>query len=297
MSNCKPATDLSLFLQLENYYPKNTVLLNHIGEYYLKNYDNNKAIDYFLKIEEYQQNDIQNLKNIARVYQRKAEFKESVKYYDKLGMADFTDMLEFEEAARAYLNTENYVKAIPFYLEADKRKDSPTHTWHLNNIAWCHIKLNQYTEAAHYLDQVLALSPSDAWALGKIGFCHQKFKDYEKALEFHLKAHQLGSPEPTWCLGCIAWCYFVTGNLDKAEQNLSECIKKKDADESDWMNYAHILLCRNKGKDAVEMYKKSLAMYEDKVKYFEEFEEDFEHISRYGITQSYYQQIKEELMK
>ena len=64
-----------------------------------------------------------------------------------------------------------------------------------------------------------------------------------------------------------------------------------------YKNLGHIFLIKQKETGALQHYRKSLAAFEDKNRFWELMKEDFKdlHLKQYGISAAYYEEILEKI--
>ena len=63
------------------------------------------------------------------------------------------------------------------------------------------------------------------------------------------------------------------------------------------MNLGHVFLIEKEYKKAFETYKSSIEHFEDKKRFFEGYDDDFQYLEKYGISEKKYAEMKNELLK
>jgi len=297
MSKCNFTTDLYQLTNLEKTFPENPDLYYAIAKLYHSRYRWERTLEYLQKAEKYWEGNKDNLfLEYGKAYKQLKKYEKSVEYYSKVADEKIEEDIDHLSLfARAYLELEKYEDSKKYYEKALKQQ--PENTWYLNNFAWCLIKLDRYDLALEELLKVESLAPKDAWALGKIGLCYQEVEDYTTALKYHEKAKSLGTPEKPWNEGCIAWCNFALGDLQKAKHTYEELFKQERKNYQ-LMNMGHIYLCENNFDGAMDFYKESLKKYDTTKGFKKDFLEDFRYITSHQvISEEKYKQILEDLIK
>jgi tetratricopeptide (TPR) repeat protein len=85
-----------------------------------------------------------------------------------------------------------------------------------------------------------------------LGNCYLDLHQFETALEHYFKAEIL-SPENKKVLRPIAWCCFVLGKLDLANDYL-QLIMEESSTANDLINAGHVELCTGNKPKAMEYY-------------------------------------------
>ncbi len=68
-----------------------------------------------------------------------------------------------------------------------------------------------------------------------------------------------------------------------------------DENESTAMNIAHLYLVKGNTEQAVEMYKRSYDLLENRDSFWKYYDEDFQSVAKYGITKEAYDKMREQI--
>lgn len=121
----------------------------------------------------------------------------------------------------------------------------------------------------------------------------------DKAIECYLKVIEI-KPDKHEALANIGWHYLLLLELKQAAFSLLKACKL-DYYKSNVasMNLGHVFLLQKQFPEAIEWYKKSLPLWEDKNAFFEGLESDFIDLkmSTQGITKEYYDNLIVDLKK
>jgi tetratricopeptide (TPR) repeat protein len=113
--------------------------------------------------------------------------------------------------------------------------------------------------------------------------CYLDLKKYEQALKYYFRV-EYEEPGNLKILRPIAFCYFALGRFDESEKYYDRLsIGKLNAHDN--INKGHLALCRGKKREAVELYKQSIASGElSKEQFSSIFNEDRDLLISLGIS-------------
>ena len=122
-------------------------------------------------------------------------------------------------------------------------------------------------------------------------------KDFEQALQYYSKVIFF-SPGNMKVLRPIAYCHFLMGKPDQAEEAYKELLSNIDNPTSyDLMNAGHVQLCLGNRKKALEFYQQSMANPTMNVNdLMGAFEEDVPYLIINGISREEIPLIKDHLL-
>lgn len=170
--------------------------------------------------------------------------------------------------------------ALDAYRHADLIDDK--NTWLLKRIAQCYRLLKQPRQALEQYRRLEQLHPDDLNIQLNIGHCHLELKDYDKALNYYFKV-ELQNSGNTRAWRSIAWCAFLSRKFDIARNYYAQILEKKP-NAHDYLNAAHVELCMENTKQALEFYKLSLRAASDFTVFKSMLEEDIDELQEAGVN-------------
>ncbi|OJX88556.1 MAG: hypothetical protein BGP01_09450 [Paludibacter sp. 47-17] len=263
---------------------------------------------------------IQDLYRFFRLHPQHTEFSDMFAHSLKIHETTFFDILaaasDLKEQLAEYCFTKSfYEPAIDLYKELIKGSEPSAA---LNQkLGFAYQKLGNIDEAlAAYLKADL-IQPDDLWTVRKIALCYRTKGDFEKALEHYrhvdfLKPGVLSTrmqlakcfialenfadalqiyaqleknyPDELKIERATGWCAFIAGNLHQAEFYFEKVISSVP-NAVDYLNAGHIALCLKKRTEALDFYKKSLALQSSGPELLaEQLEADRIYLVKNGLT-------------
>jgi tetratricopeptide (TPR) repeat protein len=191
-------------------------------------------------------------------------------YYEKIGYS-FQKLGKLEEAIEFYKTAELF--------DADR-------LWILKKLGLCSMKLKDYSTALTYFEGCAQIQPEDLTIRAQIAHCYLNQKNFEEALNNYSKVLYF-QPDNLKVLRPIAYCQFVLGKLEAAEESYAKILSGSEPHGPfDLMNAGHVLLCLNKRKEALSLYKKSKTDLLFTTNSFQAaFEEDIPYLLKNGIKE------------
>lgn len=210
---------------------------------------------------------------IAEFYLANGFFEDAIKYYrDILRKFQDVNFIIYQKIGFAFQNLNRYREAIVYYKKYDIVNDKDV--WNLRHIASCYRALKKYDEALVFLKRSETLLPENPGICLTIGHCLLEKGDIDNALQYYFKVDYL-EPEKHRAWKPIAWCSFLKSDY---EQSQKYYLKLLELDENistqDYLNYGHLLLCKNGPREAIEVYRKALNTVENREDFIALFEAD-----------------------
>lgn len=263
---------------------------------------------------------IQDLFRFFRLHPQHSDFNDMFHSSLKMHHSVFFDMLAAssdlkEQLAEFYFTKNFYQQAVELYNELIKGTDPSAAMYQKCGFALQ--KLSRIDEALEAYKKADIIQPDDLWTVRKIALCYRLRGKYEQALEHYrhvdfLKPGTLNTrmqmakcmiamgnyqdamqvyttleksyPEELKLWRAIGWNAFLTGNLFQAEYYLEKVLAVAP-DAIDLLNAGHIALCLNKRTEAVEFYRKTLAMQDHSLEFIvRQMEADKSHLLKNGIS-------------
>ena len=127
------------------------------------------------------------------------------------------------------------------------------------------------------------------------GYFYYNNKKRDKAIEYFEKAVTIKSND-AYILTNLGFLLICLGKTEKAEQHLLIAIELGSHALGN-MNLGHIYLCKGAKNKALDCYKKGLDSFKSKKDFWYGMQDDFQYLTQYGMTETYYQSVLEELRK
>ncbi len=134
-----------------------------------------------------------------------------------------------------------------------------TDVWNIKQMAQCYRLLREHDKAVEYYSKALEISPQSVNLCLSLGHCYLDQGDYDSALKQYYKAdfmpkakHRAWRP--------IAWCSLLTGKHEQALNYYDKIIYDDSPTAQDHLNYGHALQLSGRIGDAINQYRKSLAL-------------------------------------
>jgi len=222
------------------------------------------------------------LVKIADFYFDNNHFEQAAEIYTLLINENLNTQVVFEKAGFAYQQNKNFEKAIDCYKKAELFE---TTVWLSLKMAYCFTKLNMYKEALYFYTEAENLEPENLKIQLNIANTYLSMGDFTTALNHYYKLELLAASNIK-VLRPISWCLFVLGRFDEAKKYFEQLIASQQANNNDYMNYAHLLWCLQKSEEAASFYLKSINKKDFPFSNFiKSFEEDKKYLIKHGIEQ------------
>ncbi|MGB1207302.1 MAG: tetratricopeptide repeat protein [Chitinophagales bacterium] len=276
-------TDLFLF---EQYYPKKEkaqIIKDDIDLF------NSSLIDILIK---------ENVKNdlLAKyyftegfVFFHKKEYDKAIAHYQKAIDIKPNSYEVFYNMGNAFIRKKKYDLAIAWYQKAINIKPSLDKL--LISLGGAYIYKKEYDKAITSLQKAIDIKLNKYEAFTLLGSAYFYKKEYYKAIESLKKAIDIKSSS-YWSFIIWSCCLIKINKLEEAKQKINKAISLGGLGWG-YKNLAHIFLIEQKETAALQHYRKSLAAFEDKNKFWKGMKESFEdlNLEQYGISAAYYEEI------
>ncbi|MBK6949782.1 MAG: tetratricopeptide repeat protein [Haliscomenobacter sp.] len=165
------------------------------------------------------------------------------------------------------------------------------------NIGEAYYALGENKKAIEWYQQVIDMKPDDHEAFYNIGEAYYALGEKDKAIECYQKAIEI-KPDDEDAWHSLGWNKLLLHELEEAERALLKSWELCNHLEGNPpMNLGHINLLRGFQEKAMEWYRTSLALWEDKEAFFQGMESDFKDLemAHHGISRAAYAQMLQEL--
>jgi tetratricopeptide (TPR) repeat protein len=257
--------------------------------------DYDKAIECYQKAIDIQPNYHEAFNNMGSAFSAKGDKDKAIECYDKAIdiMPDFH--VAFYNMGSAFSAKGDYDKAIECYDKAiDIMPD-----FHVAFMAMgsTFSAKGDYDKAIECYDKVIDIKPDDHEAFNNMGSAYDDLGDKDKAIECYQKAIDI-KPDDEDAWHSLGWNKLLLHELEEAERALLKswelCNHQKGNPP---MNLGHINLLRGFQEKAMEWYRTSLALWEDKEAFFQGMESDFKDLemAHHGISRAAYDKMLQKL--
>jgi len=186
----------------------------------------------------------------------------------------------YEKIGYCYQQNSDYEGALKYYRMAEliNRK-----VWTLKKIGLCLRRLGRNEEALEYYIQAGEMEPGNLHTTIMTAHCFLDLKEYEKALKYYFKI-EYNDPGNIKILRPIAYCYFALGRFDDSEKYY-ERLSTDKLKAHDMINMGHLELCRDRKKEAIDLYRQSIVSGEiSKDQFLVFFAEDRSLLTTLGVN-------------
>lgn len=129
--------------------------------------------------------------------------------------------------------------------------------WTLRRLAQCLRASGRTAEALDYYRRLESMRPDDAGIALSVGHCLLETGDCREALKAYFKADFI-DPDSGRAWRPIVWCSLIAGDYDRA-RDYSRRILDRSPQAEDYLNAGHLALIERRFRDAVELYRRSIA--------------------------------------
>lgn len=192
----------------------------------------------------------------------------AIEAFDRAIALDSVNTAAIEYAGLVRYYKEDYAGAIPFFEKKVTLDGADVSVNTLRNLAFCYLKVENYSKATSTLEEALKLKPEDAAMHQMLGNIY-KFRGNQengllpKAID-NLKAAlkdttgTIQNGEKCKIKADIGYCYVVMGDCNNAIPYLEQAVSCMPRDENANLNMARAYHLCSRLKDANVYYKKTL---------------------------------------
>ena len=201
--------------------------------------------------------DTPTLSVIAEFYFKNGFYNDAITFYRRMVANHDANPHVYQKIAYAYQSLGKYREALKNYSRYELVDSSDA--WNTRQMAQCYRSLREIDKAIECYNRALEMSPQSVNLCLNLGHCYLDKGDYDNALHQYYKAdfmpkakHRAWRP--------IAWCSFLTGKHEQAVNYYEKIINDDTPTSQDYLNYGHLLQSMGRIAEAIEKYRKSLAM-------------------------------------
>ena len=194
---------------------------------------------------------------IAEFYFKNGFYDDAIKFYRLMVANHDTDPHVYQKIGYAQQSLGKLREALKNYSRYELVDN--TDVWNIKQMAQCYRLLREHDKAVEYYSKALEISPQSVNLCLSLGHCYLDQGDYDSALKQYYKAdfmpkakHRAWRP--------IAWCSLLTGKREQALNYYDKIINDDSPTAQDHLNYGHALQLSGRIGDAINQYRKSLAL-------------------------------------
>ncbi len=194
---------------------------------------------------------------IAEFYFKNGFYDDAIKFYRLMVANHDTDPHVYQKIGYAQQSLGKLREALKNYSRYELVDN--TDVWNIKQMAQCYRLLREHDKAVEYYSKALEISPQSVNLCLSLGHCYLDQGDYDSALRQYYKAdfmpkakHRAWRP--------IAWCSLLTGKHEQALNYYDKIINDDSPTAQDHLNYGHALQLSGRIGDAINQYRKSLAL-------------------------------------
>lgn len=194
---------------------------------------------------------------IAEFYFKNGFYDDAIKFYRLMVANHDTDPHVYQKIGYAQQSLGKLREALKNYSRYELVDN--TDVWNIKQMAQCYRLLREHDKAVEYYSKALEISPQSVNLCLSLGHCYLDQGDYDSALKQYYKAdfmpkakHRAWRP--------IAWCSILTGKHEQALNYYDKIINDDSPTAQDHLNYGHALQLSGRIGDAINQYRKSLAL-------------------------------------
>ncbi len=225
--------------------------------------------------------DIEMLRTTAEFYFRRGYYRNAYDVYNSINLKIKTpDCPTYQKMGYCMQKLSLPVEAIEWYRKAEVLDNS--NIWTLRRMAACYSAIGHTSQALDCLNRIAELRPDDLNVSLNIGHCYLELGQYSDALRNYFKVEYLDTTTDR-ALRPIAWCSFLTGNLEQSLRYYERIINN-NPNATDYMNMGHVRLANAQTPEAMQLYFKSIqANGGDIEQFIKDFEIDIPTLLKAGV--------------
>lgn len=198
------------------------------------------------------------LRQIAEFYFRRKHYKEAGKHFEELTKkGDGTDTSLFQKLGFSFQQQGLFAKALSAYEHAELIDTE--NAWLLKRMAHCYRQIQQPSNAANIYARLFEQHPKDKSLLLLWGNALVEDHQYNEALN-RFYQYEFSVDNPTKAQRPIAWCLFLTGEYERAQNYYKTILEGSDTTHTDLLNAGHTALAMDNIPEAIKHYQKGLSI-------------------------------------
>lgn len=207
-------------------------------------------------------NDEDSLLAIAEGVYKSENYAEALVYLQKLDTLGSRQVSVYQREGYCLQMLKKNKEAVKAYLKADLIK--PGEMWTYRQLGYCYRHLGEYGKALDFYLKIEASDPDNKFVLLRTGECLLQEKRYKEAQQRFFKV-EYNEPEYLPALRAIAWCAFLSQDLERAQKYYEKIIEliKRQTDKhlsaewaTDYLNAGHTAVVCGRLNEAILFYRK-----------------------------------------
>lgn len=198
---------------------------------------------------------------IAEAVYKVGNYDEALVYLRNLDKSGSQNASVYQREGYCFQALHQYKEAVDAYLKADLIK--PGEMWTYRQLGYCYRHLREYDKALGFYLKIEASDPDNKFVLLRTGECLLQEERYEEAQQRFFKV-EYNEPEYLPALRAIAWCAFLSGDLERARKyygKILDRIKQNGGNQvnaewaTDYLNAGHTAVASGHLGEAILLYK------------------------------------------
>lgn len=235
-------------------------------------------------------NNEKTLNGMASFLMKHKCYKDAAALLDSLLHSKPADGELLQKIAFCHQKTGEINKAVFYYQQADLMDED--NVWIVRQMRLCYSIMGRNNEELRCLERLERLEPDDISTAEAMGFCLMRLERYEEAVRrFYEWEYRGGNHKKA--LRAIAWCRFMNGQMEHAEEVYQKLLNESDGNKSweDCLNAGHVAWCKGEIGRAATLYKEFVGIRMEKKSgddVLHPFDDDRSTMIQHGIAEADY---------
>ncbi len=232
---------------------------------------------------------------LAEYYFSKKLYQQALELYEKLESNEKNNAEFYQRMGYCYQQTSQLVKALETYKKSDLIRSDDF--WTLRKIAMCYRLLGDYENATHFYKELKRLRSNNISVRLQLVDCLSKTNQIKEALQ-ELTELNKTYPNHDKILRKTVYLALLDNNLAQANYFQSLIFEQDNLLAEDYLFAGHIAWIMNRGKEAIERYKRMCKTVNfDGKKINELFENNTKILLKYGVEKEEVILLKEAILQ
>lgn len=202
---------------------------------------------------------------------KKKHYRDALSLFLSLSQRQIADSALFVRIAYCYYFESEYEKAITAFKHADLVQDVSLMA--RKKWAQCYRHLGQSATAISMYVDLIECYPDREELLLEISSLLIEARAYSEALPYLYK-YEFTSSEPIKAQRPIAWCLFLSGDLERAHRYYEEIVAREHPLPSDFLNAGYVACAMKIPSEALSLFQRAVRHYSSQEKLFDEVDTD-----------------------
>jgi tetratricopeptide (TPR) repeat protein len=264
---------------------------NNMGDAHEKNGDYTQAIECYQKAIDIKPDKYEAYYNMGVAHEENGNHAQAIGCYQKAIAIKPDDHEAYYGMGVAHEENEDYAQAIECYQKAIDIKPDEHEVHHKMGVTYQ--KNGDYAQAIKCYQKAIAINPDEYETYYVMGYAYSQNGDYVQAIACFQKAIAI-NPNYVAAMINLGFVYIEQGYLEQAEKFTVMGIEHGSKGFGN-MNLGHIYFAQKRVEDAFEKYTMSLSAFTDKDVFFAGYDDDYQYLKQYGISEKDYADMRKRL--